>query len=287
MPSGSWTCWGSGLAGSALRCIRTRRASSTSARSVMAERRQTARRNRSTSSASPTRGENRGRVRTWRGKQRPKAALLARWSRSRTGAGLTGTGLSASSASGCLRCSMVIMLTTASRGISGGYSSIATKSRGYGTSGWSVEREEGCTYGLTSTRSSPVIRCQRPGSSTATPDGANLSREEPDGGNLRVRICGGRGGQRPRLPGNLAGDAKGKSTSGSNREAESTDAPERGGLPCSSAEAAVMAVERRGQAIGVELGQPVRRDEPIVQRKAAAFMRWHEPDKSRGLSPDL
>jgi hypothetical protein len=29
---------------------------------------------------------------------------------------------------------------------------------------------------------------------------------------------------------NLAGDAKGKSTSGSNREAESTDAPERGGL---------------------------------------------------------
>ena len=36
---------------------------------------------------------------------------------------------------------------------------------------------------------------------------------------------------------NLAGDAKGKSTSGSNREAESTDAPERGGLPRSSVEA--------------------------------------------------
>jgi hypothetical protein len=36
---------------------------------------------------------------------------------------------------------------------------------------------------------------------------------------------------------NLAGDAKGKSTSGSNREAESTDAPERGGLPYSSEEA--------------------------------------------------
>jgi hypothetical protein len=29
---------------------------------------------------------------------------------------------------------------------------------------------------------------------------------------------------------NLAGDAKGKGTSGSNREAESTDAPEMGGL---------------------------------------------------------
>ena len=29
---------------------------------------------------------------------------------------------------------------------------------------------------------------------------------------------------------NLAGDAKGKGASGANREAESTDAPERGGL---------------------------------------------------------
>ena len=36
---------------------------------------------------------------------------------------------------------------------------------------------------------------------------------------------------------NLAGDAKGKGANGSNREAESTDAPERGGLPCSSDEA--------------------------------------------------
>ena len=36
---------------------------------------------------------------------------------------------------------------------------------------------------------------------------------------------------------NLAGDAKGKSASGYNREAESTDAPERDGLPCSSDEA--------------------------------------------------
>ena len=53
---------------------------------------------------------------------------------------------------------------------------------------------------------------------------------------------------------NLAGDAKGKSTSGSNREAESTDAPERGGLPCSGDEAGVMLVERRGQVIAVERG---------------------------------
>src|ERR1700719_4511362 len=50
---------------------------------------------------------------------------------------------------------------------------------------------------------------------------------------------------------NLAGDVKGKGASGSNREAESTDAPERGGLPCSSDEAGVMLVERRGQVIAV------------------------------------
>src|ERR1700730_9531355 len=55
---------------------------------------------------------------------------------------------------------------------------------------------------------------------------------------------------------NLAGDAKGKSTSGSNREAASTDAPERGGLPRSSDEAGVMLVERRGWVTAVESGQP-------------------------------
>ncbi len=36
---------------------------------------------------------------------------------------------------------------------------------------------------------------------------------------------------------NIESDFKGKGTSGSNREAESTDAPERGGLPRSSVEA--------------------------------------------------
>src|SRR5215467_16235985 len=45
---------------------------------------------------------------------------------------------------------------------------------------------------------------------------------------------------------NLTGDGKGKGTSDSNREAESTDALERGGLPRSSVETAAMAVERRG-----------------------------------------
>ena len=86
---------------------------------------------------------------------------------------------------------------------------------------------------------------------------------------------------------NLAGDGKGKGASGSNREAESTDAPERGGLPRSSDEGPVMGLERRGQVIAVDLGQPVRREEPFVQWKAAAFARWHEPDEARVSSPDL
>src|SRR5258705_3893639 len=62
---------------------------------------------------------------------------------------------------------------------------------------------------------------------------------------------------------NLAGDAKGKGASGSNREAESTDAPERGGLPRSSVEGSVMLVERRGQAIAICSGQPVS-DQPTT-----------------------
>ena len=53
---------------------------------------------------------------------------------------------------------------------------------------------------------------------------------------------------------NLIGDAKGKGASGSNREAESTDAPGRGGLLRSSDEAGVMPVERRGRAIAIWLG---------------------------------
>ena len=86
---------------------------------------------------------------------------------------------------------------------------------------------------------------------------------------------------------NLAGDGKGKGTSGDNREAESTDAPERGGLPRSSDEGSVMGLERRGWVIAADLGQRVRPEEPFVQWKAAAFARWHEPDDARVSSPDL
>src|SRR5215475_13655071 len=55
---------------------------------------------------------------------------------------------------------------------------------------------------------------------------------------------------------NLAGDAKGKATSGSNSEAESTDAPSRGGLLRSSDESGVMPVERRERVIAIVSGQP-------------------------------
>src|ERR1700737_3365064 len=53
---------------------------------------------------------------------------------------------------------------------------------------------------------------------------------------------------------NLIGDGKGKGASGANREAESTDAPGRGGLLRSSDEAGVMPVERRERAIAIRLG---------------------------------
>ena len=86
---------------------------------------------------------------------------------------------------------------------------------------------------------------------------------------------------------NLTGDAKGKGASGSNREAESTDAPERGGLPRSSDEGSVMELERRGQAIAADLGQPGDREEPFVQWRPTGLARWHEPDDARVSSPDL
>ena len=86
---------------------------------------------------------------------------------------------------------------------------------------------------------------------------------------------------------NLADDAKGKGASGSHREAESTDASERGGLPRNSDEGPVMGLERRRWVIAADVGQLVRREEPFVQWKAAAFVRWHEPDDARVSCPDL
>src|SRR5215207_7406162 len=64
---------------------------------------------------------------------------------------------------------------------------------------------------------------------------------------------------------NLHGDAKGKGTSGSNREAESTDAPVRGGLLRSSEEAGVMPVERREQAIAIWIGSTGNGRNPMLK----------------------
>ncbi len=63
---------------------------------------------------------------------------------------------------------------------------------------------------------------------------------------------------------NLLGDAKGKGTSGANREAESTDVPVRGGLLRSSDEAGVMPVERREQAIAIWIGSTGNGRNPII-----------------------
>src|SRR5215211_3951367 len=63
---------------------------------------------------------------------------------------------------------------------------------------------------------------------------------------------------------NLDGDAKGKGTSGSNREAESTDAPARGGLLRSSDEAGVMPVERRKKAMAIWIGSTGNGRNPML-----------------------
>src|SRR6516162_3808527 len=85
---------------------------------------------------------------------------------------------------------------------------------------------------------------------------------------------------------NLADDAKEKGTSGSNREAESTDELVRGGLLRSSDEAGECPWSEGSGSSPFGSGQPATggtRD----QWKAAAFARWHGPDELRGSSPVL
>ena len=50
-----------------------------------------------------------------------------------------------------------------------------------------------------------------------------------------------------------------------------------------------MSVERSGQAIGVETlkGQLATGGARGFDEGAAALHRWHEPDESRGSSPDV
>ena len=69
--------------------------------------------------------------------------------------------------------------------------------------------------------------------------------------------------------------------------AESTDAPARGGLLRSSDEAGVMPVERRERVIAICIGSTGNGRNPVYKWKAAAFVRWHEPDDARVSSPDL
>ena len=86
---------------------------------------------------------------------------------------------------------------------------------------------------------------------------------------------------------NLFSDVKGQATSGSNREGESTEAERRGGAARSSDEGSVMGLERRGQVIAADLGQPGDREELFVQWRPPGLARWHEPDDARASSPDL
>ena len=46
-------------------------------------------------------------------------------------------------------------------------------------------------------------------------------------------------------------------------------------------------MERRGQVTPGEIESTGNRRNSLSRRKAAAFQGWHEPDKSRGLRPDL
>jgi hypothetical protein len=75
---------------------------------------------------------------------------------------------------------------------------------------------------------------------------------------------GGEGGNVLAYPATLPAMPKGKGTSGANREAESTDAPGRGGLPCSSVEAGVMAAEQRGQVIAIGVGSTGNGRNPTI-----------------------
>ena len=71
---------------------------------------------------------------------------------------------------------------------------------------------------------------------------------------------------------NLDGDAKGKGTSGQNREAENTDAPARGGLLRSSDELGVMPMEQREQVIAVEVGPTgLNQEEPDVSAEGGSL----------------
>ena len=73
---------------------------------------------------------------------------------------------------------------------------------------------------------------------------------------------------------NLAGDAKGKSTSGSNREAESTDARHRGGAARSRNEGSVMELDQRGCVVQPRPWANRQREEPVDEAKPFNIPKW-------------
>src|SRR5208283_5354913 len=95
------------------------------------------------------------------------------------------------------------MPTTAYRATLDAYDGSPARSWCCGKNGWRDGIvEEARSTGTASTRSSSAIRFHRRGSSTtSTPTRAKLSREEPDAGNLHVRVCEGWGWRHPHLLG--------------------------------------------------------------------------------------
>src|SRR5215470_6225770 len=93
------------------------------------------------------------------------------------------------------------MPITAFRAIFDGSVGTPTRSHGSGGSGCRVGIGEGGSRGTASPMSSTGFHCHHLGSSIATPQCAKLSREEPDAGNPRVRVCEGWGWQHPHLLG--------------------------------------------------------------------------------------
>src|SRR5262245_54772700 len=85
---------------------------------------------------------------------------------------------------------------------------------------------------------------------------------------------------------NLAGDGKGKGASGSNREAESTDAPERGGPLRSSEEGSVMGLSEGGGWSPLIWANWFAGRSPRSM-EGGTFTRWQEPDDARVSCPDL
>src|SRR5215831_115202 len=164
------------------------------------ERHQTARPNRSTSPASPTlgkvaEGQGRGAANNGQSHFARSLAAVKDWCRTTRHRPVR------EQRAWLSRYSTVTTPTMASRGTCGGYGNIATKSSGSGTSGWNVEHEGSHSMGELQRVPRPSRAASGQDHGPLHHDGTNLTREEPDAGIPLVRVCEGRRGQPPRLPG--------------------------------------------------------------------------------------